>query len=132
MVVSPVAVIGPFDFEPSRMGTVLQLLRDGRLPALVSSGYHWVDVRDVVDAALAAEVRGETGRRYLVSGEYASMRRGRRAGGQARGGAPAAVLLADVAGPDRGAVLASLEPADTAASLSTPASRWGRFGGIAT
>jgi dihydroflavonol-4-reductase len=37
---------------------------------LVNAGYNWVDVRDVVTGALAAEARGRTGHRYLLSGHW--------------------------------------------------------------
>lgn len=66
----PTAVLGPFDFKPSRMGRVLIDLARGRFPALVQGGFDWVDGRDVARAALAAERRGRPGERYLLSGTY--------------------------------------------------------------
>jgi dihydroflavonol-4-reductase len=73
VIVHPTAVLGPFDFEPSRMGRTLLGLRDRTLPSLVAGGFDWVDVRDVVAALLAAVERGRTGESYLVSGEYRSV-----------------------------------------------------------
>jgi dihydroflavonol-4-reductase len=70
VVVSPTAVLGPYDFKPSRMGQVLLDLRLRRLPALVAGGFDWVDARDVAQAAMAAERSGRTGERYLLSGTY--------------------------------------------------------------
>ncbi len=71
--VMPTAVIGPADLAPSRMGQVLLDLYHGRFPALVEGGFDWVDVRDVVAGALAAERRGARGGRYLLSGRWLSL-----------------------------------------------------------
>ena len=46
-IVSPTAVLGPNDFKPSRLGRVLWSLFTGKMPALVQSGFDFVDVRDV-------------------------------------------------------------------------------------
>jgi dihydroflavonol-4-reductase len=74
VVVNPTGVIGPCDFEPSRMGTFFAALAQGRLPALVAGGFDWVDVRDVAEALIAAEERGRTGETYLVPGHWHSLR----------------------------------------------------------
>ena len=73
VILNPTAVLGPFDFEPSRMGRVLRDLQAGALPALVAGGFDWVDARDVCTAAMAAEARGRRGERYLLSGTYLSV-----------------------------------------------------------
>ena len=70
VIVNPSAILGPFDFKPSRIGRVLLDVYHRSLPALVPGGFDWVDVRDVVAGALAAEKRGRTGERYLLSGHY--------------------------------------------------------------
>jgi dihydroflavonol-4-reductase len=70
VILNPTGVLGPFDFEPSRMGRVLRGLQRGTLPALVTGGFDWVDARDVAAAAMAAEDRGRCGERYLLSGTY--------------------------------------------------------------
>lgn len=72
--VNPTAVVGPYDHRPSRMGTVLLDLYHGRLPSLIDGGFDWVDVRDVVSGAMAAEARGRKGERYLLSGKWRSVR----------------------------------------------------------
>jgi dihydroflavonol-4-reductase len=74
VVVNPTAILGPYDFRPSKMGEVLLDLYHRRLPALVHGGFDWVDVRDVVAGAIAAADRGKTGERYLLSGERKSVR----------------------------------------------------------
>lgn len=73
VIISPTAVIGPYDFEPSFLGEALLNIARGKLPALVGGGFDWVDVRDVVQGALAAEEKAPTGTKYLLSGHFASM-----------------------------------------------------------
>ncbi len=70
VIVNPTSIIGPPDFKPSRMGSVLLDLYRGTFPALMHGGYDWVDVRDVADGALAAERRGRSGHNYLLSGYW--------------------------------------------------------------
>ncbi len=74
VILNPTAILGPFDFQPSALGEVLLALARGKLPALVAdAAYDFVDVRDVVQAALAAESRGRRGERYLLPGTRASL-----------------------------------------------------------
>lgn len=73
VVVNPTGVIGPNDFTPSRMGTVLLYLRARKLPGLVDGGFNWVDARDVVQGAIAAAARGKAGDRFVLSGEWLSV-----------------------------------------------------------
>jgi dihydroflavonol-4-reductase len=74
VVLNPTAVLGPFDFQRSPMGEVLLALGRGKLPALVAGGEcDFVDVRDVVEGALAAEQRGRRGERYVLSGTRLSL-----------------------------------------------------------
>lgn len=74
VVLMPTAVIGPPDFRPSRMGQVLLDIYHGQFPALVEGGFDWVDVRDVVAGALAAERVGGKGECYLLSGRWESLK----------------------------------------------------------
>ena len=74
VVLNPTAVLGPFDFQRSPMGEVLVALGRGKLPALVAGGAcDFVDVRDVVEGALAAEQGGRRGERYILSGTRLSL-----------------------------------------------------------
>ncbi|OHD73199.1 MAG: hypothetical protein A2V99_18760 [Spirochaetes bacterium RBG_16_67_19] len=70
VIVNPGAVVGPNDFKPSRMGEVFLDIYHRRLPALLDGGYNWVDARDVVAGALAAERQGRTGECYLLTGHW--------------------------------------------------------------
>jgi dihydroflavonol-4-reductase len=69
---NPGGVLGPHDYKPSYMGEVILDLCHGRLPALIDGGFSWVDVRDVASGALAAEKRGRSGERYLLTGHWLS------------------------------------------------------------
>lgn len=73
VIVNPTAVVGPHDYRPSHVGQLLVDLPHRRLPSLVAGGFDWVDVRDVVAGALAAEQRGRTGENYLLTGHYHSL-----------------------------------------------------------
>jgi dihydroflavonol-4-reductase len=73
IIISPTAVIGPYDYEPSFLGEALLNLARGKMPALVGGGFDWVDVRDIVQGALAAEKKAPAGAKYLLSGHFASV-----------------------------------------------------------
>jgi dihydroflavonol-4-reductase len=74
VLLQPAGVIGPQDYQPSRMGWVLLALAKGWLPGVVEGGFSWIDVRDVVSAALTAEKKGRRGENYLLSGHWCSIR----------------------------------------------------------
>lgn len=73
VVLSPTAIIGPEDFQPSYTGKAMLQIYNRKIPALVPGGYNWVDVRDVVDAAIQAIDFGKKGEKYLLSGHWASL-----------------------------------------------------------
>lgn len=70
VIVNPGAVVGPYDFKPSRMGEVFLDICLSRLPALIDGGYNWVDARDVAAGAIAAEKKGRRGESYLLTGHW--------------------------------------------------------------
>jgi dihydroflavonol-4-reductase len=74
IVINPTAIVGPNDFKPSLVGTVLLRLYKNSLPALVPGGYNWVDVRDVVHGAIGAMNHGRKGERYILGGKWVSVR----------------------------------------------------------
>jgi dihydroflavonol-4-reductase len=74
VVISPTALMGPYDFKPSYAGKTLLDIYHGKIPALVDGGFDWVDVRDVVDGALTAASRGRSGERYIFSGKWYTIR----------------------------------------------------------
>ncbi len=74
VILNPTAVIGPYDHQLSYLGEFLLTLARGKMPALVEGGFDWVDVRDVVEAALRAEKMAPAGAKYIVSGHWAEVR----------------------------------------------------------
>jgi dihydroflavonol-4-reductase len=73
VIINPTAVIGPHDYQPSFLGEALLAMAQDRLPALVTGGFDWVDVRDVVAGAMRAEEKAPAGARYLLSGHWVAM-----------------------------------------------------------
>lgn len=73
VILNPTAVLGPYDFAPSYLGQFLIRLYQKKIPGLVPGGYDWVDVRDVVQAAVAAIEKGKNGERYLLSGQWVDL-----------------------------------------------------------
>lgn len=110
VIVNPTAIIGPFDFAPSRMGRVLIGLADGRISGLVRGSFDWVDVRDVVAGAIAASERGRSGENYLLPGQRTSL-------------VELADLAASVTGTARPRMVVPLGVAEIVAPLALGASR---------
>ena len=73
VIINPTAIIGPHDYQPSYFGEALLSLAQHKLPALVTGGFDWVDVRDVVEGAMRAEEMAPAGAKYLLSGHWVSM-----------------------------------------------------------
>lgn len=69
----PTGVIGPYDHGTSHQGRWLRDVATGRAPICVRGGFDWVDVRDVVAAALVAEdpARAARGEHFLLGGRRA-------------------------------------------------------------
>jgi len=74
VIIHPTGVMGPGDHRPSRVGQALLDLSSKKLPALISGGFNWVDVRDVCAGAISAEESGHVGGGYILSGAWHSTR----------------------------------------------------------
>jgi dihydroflavonol-4-reductase len=74
VILNPTAVIGPFDYRGSLLGQALRQIYQNKLPFLVSGGYNWVDVRDVVSASIQAIESGRKGEKYILSGEFCTLK----------------------------------------------------------
>ena len=74
VILNPTGMIGPYDYYPSFFGQGLLAMVSGRVPALVEGGFDWVDVRDVVQAALCAAEVAPNGSSYILSGHWRSIR----------------------------------------------------------
>jgi nucleoside-diphosphate-sugar epimerase len=64
------AVLGPWDYIPSRMGRTLIDFANGRLRAYVPGGFEFVAAKDIVEGHLLAMKRGRAGQRYILSTEF--------------------------------------------------------------
>ena len=73
VIINPTAIIGPHDYQLSYFGEALLALARCKLPGLVTGGFDWVDVRDVVEGAMRAEEQAPTGAKYLLSGHWVSI-----------------------------------------------------------
>jgi len=69
VIVNPGSMVGPYDYEPSMIGSVLIDLYRGRVPVLLEMLSDYVDVRDVADGMIAAAEKGRSGERYLLTGD---------------------------------------------------------------
>lgn len=69
-IVHPSGIIGPFDNGCSPMTELLLNLDAEKLPACVTGGYDFVDVRDVADGILSCCENGRCGECYILSGSY--------------------------------------------------------------
>jgi dihydroflavonol-4-reductase len=74
VVLNPSAIIGPCDYKPSYLGLAIMKIAQNKLPMLVPGGYNYVDVRDVSNAAVAAITKGRSGERYILSGNWHSLK----------------------------------------------------------
>lgn len=74
VILSPTAVLGPYDYKPSLMGRVLINLYNRKFPVLVPGGYNWIDARDIADGSIAAIEKAEKGEKYLLAGNYRSIK----------------------------------------------------------
>lgn len=72
--ITPTAVLGPYDFKPSLMGQGIIALYNRKVPALVTGGFDWVDVRDVAKASIVALEKGKAGDRFLLSGMWKTVK----------------------------------------------------------
>ena len=74
VVVHPSGILGPYDASGNHL---VQMVRDylyGRLPACVSGGYDFVDVRDVAKGCLLAAEKGRCGQCYILSNRHYELR----------------------------------------------------------
>jgi len=85
VIVRPSAVLGPYDFKPSKLGAALLDFYHRRIPVLPEGGYDLVDVRDVAHSILEAYERGSDGEVFVLSGRYYGFRELARVVGQVTG-----------------------------------------------
>ena len=64
------AILGPWDFKPSRMGRVLADFANGRMRAYVPGGFEFVAARDIVEGHVLAMRKGRPGQRYIFGSGF--------------------------------------------------------------
>ena len=69
-IVHPSGIIGPYDNGCSPMTELFINIDAEKLPACVTGGYDFVDVRDVADGVLSCCENGRSGECYILSGSY--------------------------------------------------------------
>ena len=75
VIVYPSGICGPYDFKRSELGIFLRWAsKPGKLKVYFKGGYDYVDVRDVVDALIAAWQKGKAGKGYILSGNYVTIK----------------------------------------------------------
>lgn len=70
VVVHPSGILGPFDNGSNHITQLVQMYLSGRLPAGVTGGYDFVDVRDVAKGCISAINNGRKGECYILSNRY--------------------------------------------------------------
>lgn len=73
VIVHPTGVIGPYDYRISEMGQLIIDFVNANLKAYISGTYDFVDVRDVANGIILAGEKGQSGERYILSGEQISV-----------------------------------------------------------
>ena len=66
------AILGPWDFKPSRMGQVLIRFARAQLRAYVPGGFTFVAARDIVEGHVLAMAKGRPGQKYIFASEFLS------------------------------------------------------------
>jgi len=64
------AILGPWDFKPSRMGRVLVDFANRRMKAYVPGGFEFVSARDIVEGHILAMRKGRSGQKYIFSTRF--------------------------------------------------------------
>mgnify|MGYP004556646675 CR=1 FL=1 len=74
VIVHPSGIIGPYDDGRNHIVQLIQMYLSGKLPAGVTGGYDFVDVRDVAEGCLLAADKGTAGSCYILSNRYFTVR----------------------------------------------------------
>ena len=74
VVVHPSGIIGPYDSGHNHIVQLIGMCLAGKLPAGVTGGYDFVDVRDVAKGCLLAADKGRAGECYILSNRYVPVR----------------------------------------------------------
>jgi nucleoside-diphosphate-sugar epimerase len=67
------AILGPYDYRPSRMGRLLRDFAHGRVLAYIPGGFEFVAARDIVEGHLLAMQKGRAGQKYILSSGFVTV-----------------------------------------------------------
>jgi nucleoside-diphosphate-sugar epimerase len=67
------AILGPYDYKPSRMGAVLRDFANGKMRAYIPGGFEFVAARDIVEGHLLAMKKGRSGQKYIFSTQFTTV-----------------------------------------------------------
>ena len=73
-ILQPSGIIGPGDYGMTHMTRLILELARKKLPAIVSGGYDFVDVRDVSEGIISAIDNGKVGECYILSNRYITIK----------------------------------------------------------
>ena len=74
VVVHPSGILGPYDRSGNHLVQLVNDYLQGKLPACVTGGYDFVDVRDVALGCLLAAEKGRKGECYILSNRHYEVR----------------------------------------------------------
>jgi dihydroflavonol-4-reductase len=74
IIITPTGIIGPFDYQPSHFGSTILAIAGRKLRILVNAGLDWVDARDVSEGMIAAAEKAESGEKYILGGNRATLK----------------------------------------------------------
>lgn len=74
VIVCPTGVIGPSDYEPSKLGKAIWDIYNERFPLMLRGGYDFVFVNDVASGIIKALEKGIAGETYILGGQYHSLK----------------------------------------------------------
>jgi dihydroflavonol-4-reductase len=69
VIVCPTAVIGPYDFKVSNMGSLFIEYCNKKQKIIIDGAFDFVDVRDVAIGHMLAAEKGKSGETYILSGQ---------------------------------------------------------------
>ena len=70
VVATSCAILGPHDYKPSRMGSVLLDVARGRLRAYIPGGFEFVAARDIAEGHVLAMKKGRPGQKYIFASGF--------------------------------------------------------------
>ena len=73
VIVYPSGITGPNDYSGSHLTQMVIDYMENRIPAAITGGYDFVDVRDVVSGILKAAKKGKKGDCFLLTNKYYSL-----------------------------------------------------------